>query len=273
MDIDGTLVPFCPVERRSVTVKEEILEEPGTNSESPEPAGTPDPIRIQILATEHWSLLAHRSMIWNELFNRAAMFITVLSASTVALALVAQATDFNDEFHLFALLVLTISLVLGIGTLIRLADVMTEDAWLLMGMNRLRHGYMETAPDLEKYFVTSHYDDFQGIVKTRGPHPMSGPAQILSATPTIVAVVDAVIAGVIVGLIASIQGASDLLENTLGAITALIVGALLIAIVPTREINRFRTSLDPAFPTPEGAPDGFSSATKPGVPRTGWDVA
>jgi hypothetical protein len=46
---------------------------------------------MQILATGHWGLLATRSMIWNEIFMRAGMFLTTLSASIVALALVAQA--------------------------------------------------------------------------------------------------------------------------------------------------------------------------------------
>jgi hypothetical protein len=244
-----------------------------TNPESTTQATTPDPVRIQILATEHWSLLAQRSMIWNELFSRAAMFITVLSASTVALALVAQATDFDQEFHLFALLVLPVTLVLGIGTLIRLADVITEDVWLLMGMNRLRHGYMDTAPDLEPYFITSQYDDFEGILQTRGPHPMSGLAKVLSATPTIVAIVDAAVAGVIVGLLASYLGASEVVENTIGAIAAVIAGALLISFVPTREINRFRDSLEPRFPTPADDRGEFASGRGTAVPRSGWDVA
>jgi len=65
-------------------------------------AGITDAVRAQILATEHWSLLATRSMTWNEIFSRASMFITVLSAAVVALALVAQATAFGSGFRLFA---------------------------------------------------------------------------------------------------------------------------------------------------------------------------
>src|SRR5262245_863145 len=52
-------------------------------------AGITDAVRAQILATEHWSLLATRSMTWNEIFSRASMFMTVLSAAVVALAVVA----------------------------------------------------------------------------------------------------------------------------------------------------------------------------------------
>ncbi len=48
-------------------------------------------MRLQILSTEHWSLLASRSLAWNESFSRAGMFLSTLSGAIVALALVAQA--------------------------------------------------------------------------------------------------------------------------------------------------------------------------------------
>ena len=44
-------------------------------------------LRIQILASEHWSLLATRNLSWNESFSRATMFLTVLTGAVVALAL------------------------------------------------------------------------------------------------------------------------------------------------------------------------------------------
>ena len=50
-------------------------------------------LRVQMLATEHWSLLATRSLSWNEAFSRASMFLSLLSGAVVALALVAQAVQ------------------------------------------------------------------------------------------------------------------------------------------------------------------------------------
>lgn len=229
--------------------------------ESPSPAdpveggGVADPVRIQILATEHWSLLAQRSMIWSELFNRTAMFITVLSASVVALALVADATDFNQEFHLFALLVLPITLILGIGTLVRLGDVMTEDVWLIMGMNRLRRGYMDTAPELDQYFVAAAHDDIAGILKTRGPQPFNGPVHLLSSAPTIVAIVNAAIAGVIAGLTSSYLGSSERVENTIGVIAFVVTAVILLALIPKRGVDRISQSFPAHFPTPRAHRD------------------
>jgi hypothetical protein len=43
-------------------------------------------VRAQILATEHWSLLATRSMTWSEVMSRIVIHLTVLSASLVVLA-------------------------------------------------------------------------------------------------------------------------------------------------------------------------------------------
>ena len=73
-------------------------------------------LRIQILATEHWSLLATRALSWNEAFARASMFLSLLSGAVVALALVAQATSFGEDFVVFALMVLPVVLFVGLAT-------------------------------------------------------------------------------------------------------------------------------------------------------------
>jgi hypothetical protein len=53
------------------------------------------PDAATILATEHWSLLGTRTMLWNERMSRTATFLAVLSAAIVAIALVANATGFG----------------------------------------------------------------------------------------------------------------------------------------------------------------------------------
>ena len=47
--------------------------------------------RLQILATEHWSLLATRALTYNEALSRVTIFLSILSGALIALALVAQA--------------------------------------------------------------------------------------------------------------------------------------------------------------------------------------
>src|SRR5512132_940819 len=134
-------------------------------------------------ATEHWSLLATRSMTWNEIFSRTGTFLTVLSATVVALSLVAQATDFGNNFRVFALLVIPIVLLVGLATYLRLVEADIEDAWLVVGMNRLRHAYLELAPELDPYFVTSHHDDEPGVLQTYSFRASVGLSHLLSGSP------------------------------------------------------------------------------------------
>src|SRR6195256_454928 len=98
------------------------------NEPAPPPLGDAGPttesspaMRLQILSTEHWSLLASRSLAWNESFSRAGMFLTTLTGAIVALALVAQASAFGDAFTLFALVILPVVLFIGVTTRMRFA--------------------------------------------------------------------------------------------------------------------------------------------------------
>src|SRR4029077_19886176 len=77
-------------------------------------ADVPLSVRAQILATEHWSLLAARDVTYRAVFSRATIFLTVVSAAVVALALVARATEFGNGFTAFAFLVLPIALFVGV---------------------------------------------------------------------------------------------------------------------------------------------------------------
>jgi hypothetical protein len=210
-------------------------------------AGITDAVRAQILASEHWSLLATRSMTWNEIFSRAAMFITVLSAAVVALALVAQATAFGSGFRLFALLVLPIVLLVGVATFLRLGDANTDDVGLVIGMNRLRHAYLELAPELEPYFVTGHHDDLAGLAQSYGPGSHAGLGRVLAATPNLVAIIDAVIVGVLAALTAELLGAPDAAAVALGASAAL--GALIgFAVLVAQWRRRVWRRVQPRFP-------------------------
>ena len=207
----------------------------------------PEAVRVQILATEHWSLLAARSITYNAVYSRTSIFLTVVSAAVVALALVAQISEFGDSFYVFALLVLPVVLFTGVTTYIRLIDARIEDFWLVSGMNRLRHAYLEIAPELEPYFVTSHYDDHPGIYETYGPHTGIRLYRLLSGTSMLVGVIDAVLAGVFGGLVASAAGAGSELCYLIGAVVFSVI-VVLLTYETRRVIERGRDSLQPGFP-------------------------
>jgi hypothetical protein len=212
-----------------------------------------DAVRMQILATEHWSLLATRSMIWNEIFTRTGMFLTTLSAAAVAIALVAQASDFGENFRVFSLLVLPVVLLLGIGTFIRLNAALEEDIWLLVGMNRLRRAYLEIAPGLEPYFVTAAHDDMLGVIQSYGAYgrPVSlrvTPARVISSSAAIVGILDCVLVGIIVALAVKFADDRSSIYVTAGVLAGLVSAVFVNGVIPFRTIGRMMREYQPRFP-------------------------
>ena len=188
--------------------------------------------RAQLLATEHWSLLATRSLSWNEAFSRTSMFLSTLSAATVALALAGPAMSFGSAFALFALIVLSVTLFLGVATYVRLLQVNNEDLYWVTGMNMLRGEYTRLVPGIEKSFVAGSTLDVPGIARTFGAFDVTSnpsPLHMLITTPAIVGVISSAIAGVIVGLLTIQLGIDHLLSIVVGLATFLAAIALSLA--------------------------------------------
>jgi hypothetical protein len=190
-------------------------------------------LRIQILATEHWSLLATRSLSWNESFARAGMFLTLLSGATVALALVAQASSFGQAFGVFAMLILPVVLFVGIATYVRLLEINNEDYVWVRGMNRLRGAYLEIDPELAKYFITGTSEDALGIFRTYGSDALNersldtGRFHGLVTTPTTIAFVDATLAAVLAAVIVVQIGMTMVPAAGIGVLVFFVAGVAL----------------------------------------------
>jgi hypothetical protein len=202
---------------------------PGASAPPSGPSPLDDPRAMQILSTEHWSLLATRSLSWNESFSRAGLFLSVVSATAVALALVGQASQFGQQFIAFALVMLPVDLFVGLATFTRLDEVNGEDSVWVAGMNRIRHAYMEIGPGLAPYFITGVTDDQTGIEKTFGVHRPGNPlAHWIVTMPGMIAVIDGVLAGLIVGLAAHVLTGMVMAQTVLaGAIVGVIVPVVL----------------------------------------------
>src|SRR5579872_7631259 len=97
---------------------------------------------IQILATEHWSLLATRSLTYTESLGRVNMFLGILSGAVIALALVAQADRFGTAFIAIAIFMLSVVLVVGVFTIARLMSLNRDDFRWVIAMNRIRSAYL-----------------------------------------------------------------------------------------------------------------------------------
>lgn len=212
-------------------------------------SGVTDAVRTQILATEHWSLLATRSLAWSEIYSRAGMFLNVLSAAVVALALVAQATDFGQGFRIFAYLVLPVVLVLGWATYARLSEASYVDLSVVVGMNRLRNAYLELAPELTPYFLTAHTDDVAGIMQTLSFGRAAGPSEVLSSTPLLVGIISSAVVGSFVGLIVEDLGGT----MALYVATGILAGLACVVAVFAHHLHAWTTvqrDNQPMFPGP-----------------------
>jgi hypothetical protein len=222
-------------------------------------AGHPDPnavtpaMRLQILSTEHWSLLASRNLAWSESFSRAGMFLTTLTGAIVALALVAQATEFGEGFRVFALVILPIVVFVGAATLLRLGIANYHDVVCVVGMNRIRAAYLELAPDLQRYFVMGSTDDWRGIDITMAhERTHSAFTWLMASVPMLVAVVNAVLVAAIAALLAIQLGTNGVLA--LGAAAAgFALTVLLEWWYANRTIAKGVVNYQPMFPGPDAA--------------------
>ena len=214
------------------------------------------PHAAQILGTEHWSLLAARSLIWNEAMSRATVFLTVLSASIIALALLADATGFGPHTTTLALVLLPVVFLLGVAAHARLVQINTEELQLVLAMNRLRHAYLTIEPGLEPYLSTGHHDDERGALATylrdRPTRQSLGAGFFLLDIPTIVATVDAALAAAIGVLLLQVAEAPRAAAVAGGVAAFLAVWGVLFRL-QLHSLRPFRNAT-PRFPTPTDLP-------------------
>ena len=166
-------------------------------------ATVPPSVRAQLLATEHWSLLATRGMTWSEVMSRITIHLTVTSASLVVLALVVQVSGFGTAFRVMSIGLTSAVLVLGTLTGLRINNASHEDAALVLAMNRLRAAYVELDPAMARYLVTSWHDDHAGLMHTYAlGMKRSTVSHVAGSTAMFVTMVNSLVAGTLGGLVA-----------------------------------------------------------------------
>jgi ABC-type uncharacterized transport system permease subunit len=213
---------------------------------------------LQILATEHWSLLATRALTYQESLGRVNMFLAILSGAVIALALVAQADHFGTAFISIAIFMLAVVEVVGVFTVARLVALNRDDFHWVVGMNRLRSAYLEMHPELEPHFLTSSHDDLGGVLQTLGFEPVSvnqmgSVVHGLQTLPGMLSVIVASVAGAIGGLVAAGFGAEPVIVVTSG-IGMFVLAIVLLAVWQMRDIKRSGSGFEPRFPSPPKPP-------------------
>jgi hypothetical protein len=223
-----------------------------------------DPRAIQILSTEHWSLLTSRSLAYNEAFVRGGMFLTFLSTSFVALALLAQAMSFGADFLTIAAIILAFDLVIGLATFGRIVGANADDLRAVHGMARIRHAYTQAAPLVTPYFTTATHDDMEAILTAYGIGPTTLAANFFYALTTsggMIGLITSMVGGVLAGILALMFGASGGLSVWIGVLGAVLVlgGVFMYA---SGRVVRNQAGLATMFPSPQqaGGTDGDTRA-------------
>lgn len=220
-----------------------------SNRNDPEPAnidrptsGLDDPRAVDILTTEHWSLLSTRTLGYQEMFSRATIFVAILSGTVVALALLAQATNFRRETLWFALMLISLTLFIGLATFVRSVAINYEDARWVTGMNLLRRAYLQIVPELEPFFVTGHKPDAEArSLGVGSPQRLVNLINSLTTTSGVVAALNSLLAGALASDLGALSGGGTALNAALG------VGvSLLSAVLHVRYAARFRESHVPS---------------------------
>ena len=218
------------------------------------PVGKESSSKLQILATEHWSILATRTLTYNESLSRVNIFLAILSGAVIALALVAQADHFGAAFISIAIPVLSIVLFAGVATIARLTRLNQDDYRWVIAMNRLRHGYLDLHPELEPNFTSSQYDDLRGALLTLGIDAAAGVSvgsvlHLPQTLPGMLTVIVAAVGGAITALVALAFGIPAA-GVAVAAAAAFVLVLVLMAVSGRGSYTRTPPSLQPRFPTP-----------------------
>jgi hypothetical protein len=209
-------------------------------------SGLHDARALDILTTEHWSLLSTRTLGYQEMFGRATIFTAILSATLVALALLAQVTRFGRETLAFALVLFSVALFVGLATFVRSVAINYEDARWVAGMALLRQAYLQIVPEVEPYLVADHEPGAgQGSLAYGSPQRGRDLARSLTTTSSVVAALNSALAGAIASDLAGLLGGALAVDVTAGVVVSLGSAALHV-----RYAARFRRRHVPSSELP-----------------------
>jgi hypothetical protein len=218
---------------------------------SPDAEIRDDPRALTILSTEHWGLLSARGLAYNEAFTRANMYLTFVSMSLVALALLANVTNIDRRFLGVAATVLGADFVAGLLTTLRMVLARLEDTRATLAMNRIRNAYLSISPTVGRYLVTSSHDDLRGLrlSETLGMRTSIGAVENLASSGLMVGVINVLIGGAFVFTVLLIAGLDVGAARTIGALSAIALAALAFGVVIPR-VARQLSNFETRFPTP-----------------------
>jgi hypothetical protein len=192
------------------------------------------------MSTEHFTLQGARSAAISDANGRTGFFLNSLSAGVVALAFVAQVAQSGPAFIILALIVLPTLLIVGLASFERLLQLGIENIRLVVAINRVRHYYLEVAPELGPHFTLSDRDDPVGVLSSLGS--IRGgirPWDLFVTNAGVVAIINSIVSGVVVTLVAAtLQG-----DIVVSAVAGIVAGAMVLVVLALYLARSWRAAI------------------------------
>jgi hypothetical protein len=153
---------------------------------------------LTALTTEHFGLAGARAQTTGESSSRAALYISSVSSTLVALGFIGQITEVGDTFKIFALTALPTLYLLGLFTFIRVVENGVEDMMLGRAINRIRNYYLDLSGEERRYFMLSGHDDAMGVMRNMGVALER--RQQFFTTGSMIAVINSVVGGAAIAI-------------------------------------------------------------------------
>lgn len=201
---------------------------------------------VTIMTTEHYNLRMALAMNTTEINGRSSLFVGAVSSALIALAFVGQVSRLGTAFFVFGLTVLAALIAMGLITFARVLDSSNTQFMYARGIARLRHLYLEYAPQMQPYFILSSHDDVEGTLPEMGVMHSSG-WQGLFSLAGMIAMITSVLVGSFVGLGLAVFGFSLAVTVSAG-IVAFLLSVGLHQLSQWRNWRRLGSDLPARFP-------------------------
>ena len=176
---------------------------------------------VTMITTEHYNLQTGRSMTVADANGRCTLFIGAVSGALIAIAFTGQVSRMGTAFFVFSLVLLPSLFFMGLITFERVLQSGIEDLTYARGITRMRHLYLESAPQLRPYFLLAADDDSRRPLLKVGIHPSWW--QVFLTTAGMIAAINSVLVGVFVGLLLSALFTFPLLACTSAGVLTFLV--------------------------------------------------
>ena len=181
---------------------------------------------VTMMTTEHYTLQSAQAMDISDINGRTSLFIGAVSSTLIALAFIGQISHLGTAFFVFSLVLFPSLWFMGLVTFERVIQSTYTVIVYARGINRIRHLYLEYAPQMQPYFILSSHDDSKSVVGSVGLRASWWQTFVIA--PGIIAVINSVILGVFVGLLLNVFFALSLLVCTSAGVVTFLVSVVIL---------------------------------------------